>query len=213
MGFTLAEVLLTLAIIGIVAALTIPSLITKIQDQQYHTAWKKSYSQFSNAYADYLNDINGTGLDASPDLDGSINAIRPYFKTIKSCNWANQIECWHPAGEVKHLDGTPGLNPSIAGMVLADGTRVSLRNHGWGDCTGYGGACSHLVIDVNGAKGPNIVGKDIYGLYLMRDHVAPNGLSWDNNWYWACIEPPTAGWDVPANNNYGYGCSAKYLMQ
>jgi len=43
-AFTLAEVLVTLAIIGVVAALTIPSLVTRVQDIQYKTAWKKNYS-------------------------------------------------------------------------------------------------------------------------------------------------------------------------
>ncbi|MBP7212243.1 prepilin-type N-terminal cleavage/methylation domain-containing protein, partial [bacterium] len=46
-AFTLAEVLITLGIIGIVAALTIPTLMNKSQKQQTVTALKKSYSTFS----------------------------------------------------------------------------------------------------------------------------------------------------------------------
>jgi len=41
-AFTLAEVLLTLAIIGVVAALTIPAVITKVTKDQYVTGLKKS---------------------------------------------------------------------------------------------------------------------------------------------------------------------------
>ena len=48
-GFTLAEVLITLGIIGIVAALTIPTLIAKHQKQVFATQLKKSYSSIGQA--------------------------------------------------------------------------------------------------------------------------------------------------------------------
>ena len=48
-GFTLAEVLITLGIIGVVSALTMPSLINEIQDRQFIAKWKKAYSIISNA--------------------------------------------------------------------------------------------------------------------------------------------------------------------
>lgn len=212
-GFTLAEVLVTLAIIGIVAALTIPGLITNIQDQQMHTAWKKSFNQISNAYNLFLNDHNGTGLGVTPDLNGSLTAFVPYLRVIKRCGLLDSA-CWHPAGQWFYLDGTqPGASGGNDEIILADGTFIILLNSGWNNCTGYSGACAEIEVDINGAKGPNIVGKDIYGLYLMRDHVAPMGLSWDNSWNWPCIEPPAAGWDNPANNNYGWGCSQKYILQ
>lgn len=48
-GFTLAEVLITLAIIGVVAALTIPSVIVRTQQQEFKTAAKKAHSVLSQA--------------------------------------------------------------------------------------------------------------------------------------------------------------------
>lgn len=48
-GFTLAEVLITLGIIGIVAALTIPGLITKCKEMQYRVTYKKVYSSLNQA--------------------------------------------------------------------------------------------------------------------------------------------------------------------
>ena len=48
-AFTLAEVLITLAIIGIVAALTIPTLITNYQKKQTVSKLKQSYSIISQA--------------------------------------------------------------------------------------------------------------------------------------------------------------------
>ena len=48
-GFTLAEVLITLGVIGIVAAMTIPTLIANIKGAQYRTKFKKVISTLSNA--------------------------------------------------------------------------------------------------------------------------------------------------------------------
>ncbi len=49
-AFTLPEVLITLGIIGVVAAITMPVIISKIQDRQNITKWKKAYSTVSNAF-------------------------------------------------------------------------------------------------------------------------------------------------------------------
>ena len=48
-GFTLAEILITLGIIGVVAAITIPGLITNYQKRSTATQLKKAYSLLVNA--------------------------------------------------------------------------------------------------------------------------------------------------------------------
>ena len=48
-GFTLAEVLITLGIIGVVAAMTIPTLMTNYQKKSTATQLKKTYATISNA--------------------------------------------------------------------------------------------------------------------------------------------------------------------
>ena len=49
-AFTLSELLITLGIIGVVAAITIPSLITKINDRQNIVRWRKTYSVVNDAF-------------------------------------------------------------------------------------------------------------------------------------------------------------------
>ena len=58
-AFTLAEVLITLAVIGVVAAITMPSLIQKHREQVVTNKLKKFYSTFSQAYLMAVNE-NGT---------------------------------------------------------------------------------------------------------------------------------------------------------
>ena len=55
-GFMLAEVLITLGIIGVVAAITIPILISNIQDKQNIVRWRKMYSQLNQAFMQTLDD-------------------------------------------------------------------------------------------------------------------------------------------------------------
>ena len=49
LGFTLAEVLITLGIIGVIASLTLPSLMTNTAEREYATAWKKAISSLTEA--------------------------------------------------------------------------------------------------------------------------------------------------------------------
>ena len=69
-AFTLAEVLITLGIIGVVAAMTMPSLIQNYQEKATVTKLKKCYSLVSQAYVSILNDEGGSDtLQAGDDLE------------------------------------------------------------------------------------------------------------------------------------------------
>lgn len=75
-GFTLAEVLITLGIIGIVAALTIPGLITKCKEMQYRVTYKKVYSSLNQAMK-YAQEDDGVDLTLGntiflPNLSGGV---------------------------------------------------------------------------------------------------------------------------------------------
>ena len=65
-GFTLAEVLITLGIIGVVAAMTMPTLMNSTQGAQYKAAYKKALSALSQAVVlnVALDDYNFADLDA-----------------------------------------------------------------------------------------------------------------------------------------------------
>ncbi len=60
-AFTLAEVLITLGIIGIVAAMTLPAVITKTQNKQLHTAFLKTYSELNQISQRFVAD-NGVSI-------------------------------------------------------------------------------------------------------------------------------------------------------
>lgn len=55
-GFTLAEVLITLGIIGVVASLVLPTLIEKFKDKVYITQTKKTYSTVQTVFNQWMYD-------------------------------------------------------------------------------------------------------------------------------------------------------------
>ena len=95
-AFTLAEVLITLGIIGVVAALTLPNLIANYQNKVLAARAKKAYSSISQAIkmaeAEYGTPGDVTGLfDTSQTNKQLVEKLSKYFDTIDLC--LNQSEC------------------------------------------------------------------------------------------------------------------------
>ena len=157
-GFTLAEVLITLGIIGVVAAMTMPTLMNSTQGAQYKAAYKKALSAISQAVT--LNvaleeysfaDTNAT----DPDVDYSIGKIiTSRMNVVKT---AEDGFGYAMQGEASTKVATPATNNYTFffndGVVFSydKGTKGCTQDAPQADqnkiCTG--------VIDVNGAKGPN----------------------------------------------------------
>ena len=169
-AFTLAEVLITLGIIGVVAAMTMPSLITNYQKKQTVTQLKKAYSELSQALkaseAEYGTmdswDFSGYNQQnsAERDEDFTKHYILPNIKTMKVCSPSSN-ECW--ADDVLALNKTtkaPPQNGRDNSFVTASGYSV----YYWPDTKGV-----WFFIDINGLKKPNIVGRDIFRFRLCID--------------------------------------------
>lgn len=97
LGFTLAEILIVVGIIGTIAAITIPTLIKNNQKTQYTTALKKAYTSWSQALQQMASDAGCTGdlscfFDSS-DLSTLGPKIEKYFKTIKTCASVDVSAC------------------------------------------------------------------------------------------------------------------------
>lgn len=91
-GFTLSEVLITLGIIGIVAALTIPTLISKYREKATITKVKESYSMLAQAYQFAVNENGspdswkfGSGMYDAVSHQKAANYLKPYLKLSADC--------------------------------------------------------------------------------------------------------------------------------
>ena len=89
-GFTLAEVAITLGIIGLVAAFTIPSLLKKTDEQSLLAGFQTNYSSLSQAYVRAVQE-NGTA-DTWPTAKDAYNYFKPYLNIQKDCGFGT--ECY-----------------------------------------------------------------------------------------------------------------------
>lgn len=194
-GFTLAETLITLGIIGIVAALTMPALINKYKINVTAAKLNKFYNTISSAYLSAKQDngdINTWNLirhEESTDLNVDIlYYLIPYLKVLKNCG-RTESGCapkntWYKSigttGFGAYIDG----NPYYAKAILNDGEMISSLTYN-NSCSNTGDPCALLRIDVNGAKGPNQLGVDLFSFFVYKDMIAPGGLQngMNNDYY------------------------------
>ena len=156
LGFTLAEVLITLGIIGVVAAMTMPTLMNSTQGAQYKAAYKKALSAIAQ------------GVTLNVALDGSSFADVNNVEGIKDILVArmNVVNGADAAGSVPYEGTSPVTQKATHySLYFIDGVIFSFQGP-----TGTSGFCSDPVsnptgqtgaekcygfIDVNGLKGPN----------------------------------------------------------
>ena len=169
-AFTLAEVLVTLGIIGVVSAMTVPALMQNHQRKTYVTQLHKFYNELSQALLQYQTDRNAlnlkeAGLNSQEALD---SFFKEYFKVINDCG-NTQTPCLAPASEYKNIVGRNIGTGCDAYITVADGNSFGYTYSGGGT------AVFHIYLDTNGQKGPNIAGRDIFVIYVYN-----NGLIDDN---------------------------------
>jgi len=162
-AFTLAEVLVTLVIIGVIAALTIPTAISKYQKEQTISQLKQVYSQLNQAirlsvpeHGDPRTwDYSLTGIDFFNEY------LNNYIQIKRMSLDTNEISYQRPNGTTETQ-----FNP------LKDGANVIVLNSGAiFYITNPTGSVSQLSlslkrktlsIDINGLKGPNKIGRDLF---------------------------------------------------
>jgi len=195
-GFTLSEVLITLVIIGIIAAMTIPTLINKTQNNEFVSKFKKNYSVFSQATRLItMEEGNPKGGWAS-STSNIYNMYKKHLNIAKDCG--NGRGCFAQlasnctgtvCGFKAYNTGNPSinnyeLNQSFYKFILSDGTQVAFNDGNYPDCNhdehGSTGMCSAIIIDVNGEKGPNTWGRDVYYFALKADGLYPGGCDTGN---------------------------------
>ena len=164
-AFTLAEVLITLGIIGVVAAITIPGLINNYKANKLRTQFLKSYSTIQQVFK--LMQEDDVSLNPQ-DYNGHAN---PFYRTfIKYLVGAT--DCGHSAENLKPicyirnsgvtyklLPGYGNLNADLlddGGILLQDGTMIYFEND-------FRQNYVYLFVDINGYKNPpNRLGYDLF---------------------------------------------------
>ena len=166
-AFTLAEVLITLGIIGVVAAMTLPALVQNYKERSRVVALQKAYSILSQAYQRIILEDGTPDIWLSEDGAGEVNAqivaekFKPYLKVIKDCGF--ESGCFKD-GVLKTLNGLDYNNynqiTTEYKMILADGTALIFYGS---NTSGFSyGRLGNIKIDIDGMNGENTFGKDVF---------------------------------------------------
>lgn len=223
-SFTLAEVLIVLGIIGLIADMTIPTLVQNTQEKINVVKLKKMHSTLENAFRMAVME-NGTpdnwGIKGMSDPDGAenlLNILATQLKLTKNCG--RQKGCW-PSGGYLYLKG--GVYEDYesstrnARAILVDGSRILILVHN-ADCSAnYGtskalqNTCGEIKVDTNGDKGPNQWGVDHFFFWVTKDGIIPSGSQQETLYQFSemCANKSTAnGWACTAwviyNENMDY---------
>ncbi len=171
-AFTLAEVLITLGIIGIVAAMTMPMLIAKYQKIVTATQLKRTYSLLYNAHLMAVKDFGDMEYwdmpisSSDPDTGESIPAkitqtefvekyYMPYLRTsgARAHKFTDTYHAYNFNGQDAYFHD--GSITRGAFFRLADGSCITLWSNN---------QFATFTTDVNCQKAPNIVGRDVFDI-------------------------------------------------
>ena len=179
-GFTLTEVLLATAVVGVIAALVLPAVVTHFNEEVLTQKLKRQVSSIQQALdvlvvnenkSDFSETMMYT-LDAAPDYDETVGKFfKKYFKVSKyygAYSGANktkiQNECfgseYYEYDEATKSKKDLDISRELVGACakLKNGTSICLVPQ-------MGQNPAHGVIDINGPKGPNVKGRD----YIVLD--------------------------------------------
>lgn len=210
-AFTLAEVLITLGVIGIVAALTMPNIISNHQKMITVNQLKSAYQFFSEVIQQAKFDYNGDGgeiylteeeLQEVTENSALISKayFEPYITGVKRYTGKNHIYIYN-------LDKSSIYSQYMAyphyqaPWCVPKGYCYWIRRHG--------GNYTTLYIDLNGIKGPNTIGKDFFVFDLSGTYVPGKGIF--------SIGLPKPKYDdslcskTSTSSNNGKGCAGKIM--
>ena len=176
-AFTLAEVLITLGIIGIVAALTLPALIANYQKQVTVTKLKKIYSTLTNAYQsaiyeygppenwDYPQTSNITAFQFFEKYISPFMATPPELININPFNYYT----------VKNYNGD---DVNYATLFSKRNTQKVIRtSDGMCIIPWTNNQFLEINVDINCSGGPNILGRDVFDVaelwYFRQNFSVP----------------------------------------
>ncbi len=220
-AFTLSEVLITLGIIGVVAAMTLPALIANYQKKVLEQQAKQAYSLLSGIFNKMAADEEVTDICLTsfvlnyPQNDDEAYTIylpemlNKYIGIIDIhvCSGSSDEKCF-----IKYLNNNNSGNVEAYWLYIKNGMKMNIemdRDVGlWG----------RLIVDVNGDKAPNTWGRDVFywhiacggspsAIYPRAGVIYANGNSND---YWKT----TGKWDLRCSTtetSLGSGCTARLM--
>ncbi len=217
-GFTLAEVLITLGIVGVVSALVLPTFTTKMQTAKVGPRLAKAVASFEQANIAILNDEQADELSATDYLDSPEVYFRDGLPTHMKGSYDSENNQFISADGVAYCivgvqrnETNPNADYKCNTQFFGYGSPSGTIPHLTPLTSQNGRRYTAFMVDIDANNGPNSAGRDRFFFQMMDDgSLRPWGGSWDNNeeyrWQKAC--PKSANGSV----KYPY-CCAGHVME
>ena len=208
-AFTLAEVLITLVIIGVIAAITIPSLINKTNNQETVSRLKKAYSTLAQA-TNLIIAEEGPANNWITTIDNVYNLYKKHLNNAKECSastgcFSQLVDGGYYALNNERDTNNWNENTGFRKLVLADGVQVMFTDIRQPLCVnenlynmGSSDVCERIFVDINGEKKPNVYGRDLFVFVIKKNGLYPAGCDVDG---------------LCNKNEFGTACACKVLRE
>ena len=168
-AFTLAEVLLTLVIIGVVAAITMPTLIANSKEEEIKSLLKKNNSVINQALYRYYMEEGYLPSGREFDARTFKKIYQKGFSILKDYGLYDYYYAGRNEDVYKNYTGTNNLNYYMfddGQFIINDGSFIMIDN----PSAGANNNRVFISVDVNGpSKGPNRLGKDLFMFQLVNN--------------------------------------------
>lgn len=188
-ALTVGELLITMAIIGVIAMLVLPGFLKDYHNRLYTTRLKKSYEQISDALERASIDSNVSYFAQTKYITNTQEFLQNYFKVSKKIAGAAFADSYRTISNVENNDGE-SITSNISGATikLQGGETISMDCESISICT--------ILLDINAADGPNVGGRD---LFTFKINAAKNEI-YDGNTAATC-----------GTDKLGTGCLQKII--
>lgn len=200
-AFTLTELLIALGIIGTIAALCIPSLMTTINNKSLAIQLQNNVAAVQQAIANQK--IIKNTKDMSETAFANETDFYALFQSSKGekCSASSTTKCWGDSYRViggRNFSLAEETPPAVA-IRLKNGATIAYLNGKLNlSAEASKKALCEVLIDVNGPDEPNIVGRDLFGFFISKDGVISGNRSTNPG----TCDTPSECFNALVKNNY-----------
>lgn len=165
-GFSLTEILIALSIVGVISALTVPTLMNNYQQKALALQFRKSVNDITSAVDMLITEEGKSKFSATTEYANLDTFVTRRLRTIKTCSKDETSSCFaNEAYRTINDNSTETFTCAGNSYVLASSAAVCLTKDG---------TAVKINIDTNGQQGPNIGGRDMFTFYITAEGESKN---------------------------------------